>query len=121
MSDNKFIPLKKFIENKFEAVKPRYASFGEKPPALSEYLKTYLIGHGFNDWLLTMSGIELTERQAFSIANTYVKHGDRKVADLLYIFVSIERCYNITLPAIHGILTIGYWEKRLASRKKEAA
>ena len=113
MQPPKFISYKDFAKEELLDRFTTYEKLEVPLPSKKSFYDDYFKMNGFSEWLEAIEGVSLTENQAFSIASTYVNVGQRKISDLVSIFVSLEKHQNITLPVKHMILTTEYWEKRL--------
>jgi hypothetical protein len=66
----------------------------------------------FDKWLSSFKDEALTAVQWKFLVFVYIKYGKRKLTDIPAIIVSISRTYNIEIPAVYGILTNDYWQKK---------
>jgi len=91
--------------------------YADKPnyyhASLKEFKQNYIDCYGFQEWLESLRDSEPSKQFVNSIAKTFANHGKRTPAEIPMILASIQRQYNIELPAEHGILSAEYWEKRL--------
>lgn len=77
------------------------------------YKDHYRETYGLSEYLGTIRNESLTELQTKSLAKELVRFNGRTVAELPAALASIAHQYNVTLPAVAGILTQPYWTKHL--------
>jgi hypothetical protein len=113
MSQPTFTSYRDYIKDDLLDTLARYEQLGVPLPNRKLFFENYAKHHGLSEWLAAIKGVVLTENQAYSIATTYLNVNNRKVSDLVSIFVCLDRLHQITLPIQYKILTTEYWEKRL--------
>lgn len=73
------------------------------------FIKYFLAGNGFAEWLETLRDMELEEYQVESIARTFARYGRRTPAEIPTHLAFIARQYNVELPLVEGILNRDFW------------
>jgi len=87
--------------------------YPELCPTQKEFKESYIGTYGFSEWLESIKDSKPSTQFVNSIAKTYHKHANRTAVEMPMILSSIQRQYNIELPAVYGILSAEYWEQRL--------
>lgn len=103
-----FITFDNYLKASFKANdhKDNYDSF-------AEYVKVNTKGLNiFEPWLQEIKGTPLSTVQAQSIAKTYLKYSKSTPSNIPRVLAALQRNYDLTLPAVEGILTADYWIKR---------
>ena len=71
---------------------------------------SYLNNVGFEQWIESFRGEELSLPQMKSVAETYRTLGKRSVDDVFSSLVYLARQYDVKYPIEEGVLTKEYWE-----------
>tara|TARA_A200000113_G_C8653339_1_gene286565 strand:+ start:63 stop:440 length:378 start_codon:yes stop_codon:yes gene_type:complete len=108
-----FINFERFLKPRFKKEVAMYKHFLETPPSFEEYKQSYVKMHGIKPWLATLQGLKATEKQLYSILNTYMKYANRSINDVPQLLAWLDRYFDIETPLVEGIATSEYWRKRL--------
>lgn len=109
-----FVNFDRFLKPRYDKAVKMYAYFSERPISFSEYKKNYVAMHGIKPWLETLKGLDATDKQLYSILNTYIKDANRTVDEVPQLLAWLDRYFDITTPLVEGIATSDYWRGRLA-------
>lgn len=109
-----FITFNTFIKQEFanrcdnDAVRKLY----QKAGGLRNFKRQYVTYNGFADYLARIRGAHLTAIQTYHLARMFYSLGKRSPNEIPRLLAELERQYDITLPAVYGILTNAYWSAR---------
>ncbi|OUX84054.1 MAG: hypothetical protein CBB95_17875 [Alteromonas sp. TMED35] len=108
-----FISYSAFMRTVFSEKVSRYKRAGITPPTFDEFKSYSMASNGLSPWLESLRGLQATEKQIYSILNTYMKEAKRSLSDIPNILCWLDRYYDIETPVVEGIATEAYWRKRL--------
>lgn len=109
-----FVNFDRFLKPRYDKEVKMYEYFSERPIGFKEYKKNYVAMHGIKPWLDTLKGLDATDKQLFSILNTYIKDAKRTINEIPQLLAWLDRYFDITAPLVEGIATSDYWQARLA-------
>ena len=114
-----FISYDAFMRAIFKVKVLRYKNAGITPPSFEEFKSYSIASNGLSPWLESIRGLLATEKQIYSILNTYMKEAKRSLSDIPNILRWLERYYDIETPVVEGIATEAYWRKRLLAQHRD--
>lgn len=109
-----FVNFDRFLKLNYDKEVQMYECFSEKPISFEAYKKNYVAMYGIKPWLDTLQGLNATDKQLYSILNTYIKDAKRTINEIPQLLAWLDRYFDITIPLIEGIATSDYWQARLA-------
>ncbi len=114
-----FVSYNAFMRAIFKGKVLRYKNAGITPPSFEEFKSYSIASNGLSPWLESIRGLPATEKQIYSILNTYMKEAKRSLSDIPNILRWLDRYYDIETPVVEGIATEAYWRKRLLAQSKD--
>ena len=114
-----FVSYNAFMRAIFKDKVLLYKKADITPPSFEEFKSYSIASNGFSPWLDSIRGLQATEKQIYSILNTYMKQAKRSLSDIPNILRWLERYYDIETPVVEGIATEAYWRKRLLAKSKD--
>ena len=108
-----FVTYDAFMRAIFKDKVLRYKNAGITPPSFEEFKSYSIASNGLSPWLESIRDLPATEKQIYSILNTYMKEAKRSLSDIPNILRWLDRYYDIETPVVEGIATEAYWRKRL--------
>ena len=115
-----FSTFKRFVSERYQERKEKHKGLGLTSSGFNAFFANYLASHGFGEWLNTLRGLSLTEKQCYLVGATYVCFGQREHKDIPGIMAHLHRYYDVKLPVIEGLLTPEYWQQVLSDEKQPA-
>lgn len=101
-----------------------FLQFVRQEYAACKYRDSYTFTEFFNKtkrepdvierWLSNLKGQSISARFCLSLAKTYHRHFNATAQGMPHVLIYVAKHYQLTLPAVEGILTPEYWQARLA-------
>ena len=111
---NAFITFNTFVKNDYIARCENAMALAiyQRNGGFRAFKRQYIKCNGVAEYLAHIRGAELTTIQTYHLARMFYSLGNRTPMDIPHLLSAVVRQYDITLPAVCGILTKEYWQAR---------
>tara|TARA_B100000700_G_C15026684_1_gene848521 strand:+ start:1662 stop:2024 length:363 start_codon:yes stop_codon:yes gene_type:complete len=111
---NAFITFNTFVKNDYIArcENEKARAIYQKSGGFKAFKRMYVKYNGFSEYLSYICGAELTTIQTYHLARMFYSLGNRTPSDIPTLLSAVSRQYDISFPAVCGILSKEYWSAR---------
>ena len=108
---NAFITFNTFVKNDYIArcENEKARAIYQKMGGFKTFKRLYVKCNGFAEYLAYIRGAELTTIQTYHLARMFYSLGNRTPSDIPTLLSAVSRQYDISFPAVCGILSKEYW------------
>ena len=108
---NAFITFNTFVKNDYIArcENEKARAIYQKSGGFKAFKRMYVKYNGFSEYLSYICGAELTTIQTYHLARMFYSLGNRTPSDIPTLLSAVSRQYDISFPAVCGILSKEYW------------